>query len=61
MKAVQSATTPAPEARQRPARPPRRKRKKLPTPKIAPAVATETALAEKLRALQDHFHGSNRQ
>ena len=60
MKAVQSAAPPSPEARQRPARPPRRKRKKLPTPKIEPAVATETVLAEKLRALQDHFHGSNR-
>ena len=60
MKAVQSAAPPSPETRQRPARPPRRKRKKLPTPKIEPAVATETVLAEKLRALQDHFHGSNR-
>jgi uncharacterized protein len=60
MKAVQAAASPPPEARQRPARPPRRKRKKLPTPKTEPVVATETVLAEKLRALQDHFHGSSR-
>jgi uncharacterized protein len=61
MKAVQPATTTPPETRQRPPRPPRRKRKKPPTPKIEPTITTETAMDEKLRALQAHFHGASRQ
>jgi uncharacterized protein len=64
MKATQAAATSPPETPQRPPRPPRRKRKKPPTPKVeatvASAVSTDTAMAEKLRALQDHFHGSGR-
>jgi uncharacterized protein len=61
MKAVQPAATTPPETRQRPPRPPRRKRKKPPTPKIEPTITTETAMDEKLRALQAHFHGASRQ
>jgi uncharacterized protein len=61
MKAVQPAAATSPETRQRPPRPARRKRKKPQTPKIEPAIATETAMDEKLRALQAHFHGASRQ
>jgi uncharacterized protein len=60
MKAVQPAVTTPPEARQRPSRAPRRKRKKSPTPKVEPVVSSETAMAEKLRALQAHFQGPSR-
>jgi uncharacterized protein len=63
MKAVQPAASTPPETRQRPSRPPRRKRKKpsTPTPKSEPVITTETAMDEKLRALQAHFHGASRQ
>jgi uncharacterized protein len=62
MKAVQSPAAPPLEARQRPARPPRRKRKKAPVrqEKAAPVVQPEPDLAEKLRALQAHFRGGGR-
>jgi uncharacterized protein len=60
MKAVQPAVITPPEAHQRPPRPPRRKRKKPPIPKVEPVVSSETAMAEKLRALQAHFQGPSR-
>jgi uncharacterized protein len=61
MKAVQPVTTTPSETRQRQPRPTRRKRKKPPTPKIEPTITPETAMDEKLRALQAHFHGAGRQ
>jgi uncharacterized protein len=63
MKGGQAAPPPAPEVQQRPARPPRRRRKKpaVPNvPKVEPVPQPETVMAEKLRALQDHFRGSGR-
>jgi transcriptional accessory protein Tex/SPT6 len=62
MKGVQSTPTPLQEARQRPARPARRKRKKSPVAqeKVAPVIQPEPNMAEKLRALQAHFRGGGR-